>query len=576
MSYLIAVPEILDSAATDLASIAGTLNAANASAAAHTTGIVAAAQDEVSAAIAALFSERAQAYQAVSAQAAALHQQFMQALTAGARVYAGAEAANASHLGQLLATISAGTGANGLLAGPGATSAENVALIMGGSGEPIPTPDFIATNFNLFIKPFFQNFTPQALFTPEGNYGLYTGVKSLTLDMSEAQGVQILDSAVTQQIAAGNVVVVKGESQSSTISSMVMPLLAAQHVPTSDVSFVLTGDPNAPNGGLFERLDGLSIPALGITFNGATPDNLYPTTIWTQEYDGFADVPRYPINLLSDLNSLAGIYYVHPTYENLTATQIGSAIQLPTQGPTMTTYEMIPTQNLPLLDPLRSIPIVGNPLADLVQPDLKVLVNLGYGDPNYGWSTGPANVPTEFGLFPSLSDLEKVPPLLASGTPQGITDFMNDVSAEFSSAGSLIPSVSSTGSLTPLLSSLTIPSSGPSATMLASPADLLSALSPVSVADNLYNAVNTLSGAASDTYSTLLPTADVANALVTSLPAYDLTLFAAGLQSGNLLDAIGQPIATDTYLIPLAGAFEAFAVIGQAETVIGDLGSLIP
>ncbi|MGA3254075.1 MAG: hypothetical protein ABSD32_08055 [Mycobacterium sp.] len=112
--------------------------------------------------------------------------------------------------------------------------------------------------------------------------------------------------------------------------------------------------------------------------------------------------------------------------------------------------------------------------------------------------------------------------------------------------------------------------------MLPSPADLLSALSPVSVADNLYNGVNTLSGAASDAYSTLLPTADVANGLLTSLPAYDLTLFAAGLQTGNLLDAIGQPIATDTYLIPLAGAFEAFAVIGQAETVVGDLAPLIP
>jgi PE-PPE domain/PE family len=562
MSYLVAAPASLASAATDLANIAGTLEAANASAAVRTTGILAAAKDEVSAAIAALFSDHAQVYQAASAGAAAFHQQFMQALSASAGAYAGVEAANASQLQQLRAAVDAAT-ANGLLAGPGATSAENVALIMGGSGEPIPTPDFIATNFNLFINPFFQNFTPQALFTPEGNYGLYTGVKSLTLDMSEAQGVQILDSAITQQIASGNVVVVKGESQSSTISSMVMPLLAAQHVPTSDVSFVLTGDPNAPNGGLFERLDGLTIPALGITFNGPTPSDLYPTTIWTQEYDGFADVPQYPINLLSDLNSLAGIYYVHPTYENLTPTQIGSAIPLPTQGPTMTTYYMIPTQNLPLLDPLRSIPLVGNPLADLLQPDLKVLVNLGYGDPNYGWSQGPANVPTEFGLFPPLSDVEKVPPLLALGTQQGITDFGHDISAELSKAGSLIPS----------LSSLASPSSGPSVvpTMLPSPADLLSALSPVSVANNIYNTVNALSGAASDAYSTLLPTADVANALVTSLPAYDLTLFAAGLQSGNLLEAIGQPIATDTYLIPLAGAFELFAVINQVETVIGDL-----
>jgi hypothetical protein len=570
MSYVIAAPEMMTAAATDVASIGSTLNVANAAAAAPTTGIVVAAEDEVSAAIAELFSGHARAYQALSAQAALFHERFVQALTAGAGVYAGAEAANASHLGQLVAMANAGAGANALLAGPSVNTASGVALIIGGSGEPIPSPDFVETNFNLFVKPLFPNFTPQALFTPEGNYALYTGVKSLTLDASEAQGVQILDNAIMQQIAAGNLVVVKGESQSSTISSMVMPLLAGQHVPSSDVSFVLTGDPNAPNGGLFERLDGLSVPALGITFNGATPSDLYPTTIYTQEYDGFADVPQYPINFLSDLNSLAGIYYVHPTYENLTPTQISSAIQLPTVGDTMTTYYMIPTQNLPLLDPLRAIPVVGNPLADLLQPDLKVLVNLGYGDPNYGWSQGPANVPTEFGLFPSLSDVEKVPGLLAAGTHQGITDFMHDISAEFSSTGSLTPSL---GSLT---SSLTIHSSGRLATILANPANLVSALSPVNIADNIYNVVNALSAAASDAYQILLPTADVANALLTSLPAYDLTLFAAGLQSGNLLEAIGQPIATDTYLIPLGFAFEAFAVIGQVQSVISDLESVIP
>ena len=221
---------------------------------------------------------------------------------------------------------------------------------------------------------------------------------------------------------------------------------------------------------------------------------------------------------------------------------------------------------------------MGNPLADLLQPDLRVLVNLGYGDPNYGWSQGPANVPTEFGLFPSLSDVAKVPALLASGTQQGVSGFMHDISAEFSSAGPPAPSFPSTGSLVPSLHSLTNPSSWPSAlsTMLPTPADLLSAFSPVKVADTIYNAVNTLSLATSDAYATLLPTGDVVSALLTSLPADDLTLFAAGLQSGNLLAAIGQPIATDTYLIPLAFAFEAFAVIGQAETVISDLEGLIP
>ncbi|MGO9508533.1 MAG: PE-PPE domain-containing protein [Mycobacterium sp.] len=479
-------------------------------------------------------------------------------MTASAGAYAGAEAANVPLLGRLLAAFNAATG--GMFGGSGVPgAAANVALIMGGSGEPIPTPDFITNNFNLYIQPFFQNFTPQALFTPEGNYGLYTGVKSLTLDMSQAQGVQILDATILQQVGLGNTLVVKGESQSSTISSMVMPLLAAQGVPTNAVSFVLTGDPNAPNGGLFERLVGLRIPALGITFNGATPDNLYPTTIWTQEYDGFADVPRYPINLLSDINSLAGIYYVHPTYGDLSHAQVGTAIQLPTVGPTMTTYEMIPTQHLPLLQPLRSIPLVGTPFADLLEPDLRVIVNLGYGDPNYGWSTAPANVPTPFGLFPSLSDMEKVPGLLASGTQQGVANFTHDVSAAFSPTG-----------VAQALSSA-FASPGPSATMMPAPADLLSALSPVSVANGVYNAVNSLSGAASDAYSTLLPTADVLNGLVTSLPAYDLTLFADGLQSGDLVSAIVQPIATDTYLVPLAGAFELFAVINQVETVVGDL-----
>ena len=90
-------------------------------------------------------------------------------------------------------------------------------------------------------------------------------------------------------------------------------------------------------------------------------------------------------------------------------------------------YYMIPTTDLPLLDPVRDIPVIGNPLADPLQPDLTHLVNLGYGDPLQGWSTGPANVATGFGLFPPLSDIEKLPGLLLSGTEQGIQAFLGDV-----------------------------------------------------------------------------------------------------------------------------------------------------
>jgi hypothetical protein len=452
---------------------------------------------------------------------------------------------------------------------------DNVADIMAGSGTPIPSPEYVSHVFDVFLQSQYPNYTPEPVFYPAGNYALYTGVKSLPLDTSEAQGAQILDYDITQQVSAGSDVVVKTQSQSSTIAGMVMSELASQGVSSKDVSFVITGDPNLPDGGLFERFAGLSLPSLGITFNGPTPSDLYPTTIYTLEYDGFADVPRYPIDIFSDLNSLAGIYYVHPTYDQvLTTDQIlpvdqgGQAIQLPTVGDTMTTYYMLPTKDLPLLEPLRSIPVVGKPLADLVQPDLRVLVNLGYGDPDYGWSQGPANVPTKFGLFPSTADLQKVPALLAAGTQEGMTDFTRDVSAEFASAGSSLPS----------LATLTDPASATTGmtAVMNSPENILAALSPDSLANDLVNGTNAVSGALSAGYATLLPTADVANALLTSLPAYDVSLFAQGLQAGDIIDAIGQPIAADTYLVPLAGAFETFAIVGQISTVIGDLASLIP
>jgi hypothetical protein len=107
MSFLLAAPEALGSAATDVAGIGSTLNAASSAAASQTTGIVAAAQDEVSAAIAALFSGHGLAFQALNVQAATFHDEFVQALSASAGAYASSEAANVSPLQQLLNVINA-------------------------------------------------------------------------------------------------------------------------------------------------------------------------------------------------------------------------------------------------------------------------------------------------------------------------------------------------------------------------------------------------------------------------------------------------------------------------------------
>ena len=75
------------------------MNAQNAAAAAPTTGVVPAAADEVSALTAAQFAGHAQLYQAVSAQAAAIHEAFVNTLGTSAGSYAATEVANAASAG---------------------------------------------------------------------------------------------------------------------------------------------------------------------------------------------------------------------------------------------------------------------------------------------------------------------------------------------------------------------------------------------------------------------------------------------------------------------------------------------
>ena len=71
------------------------MSAQNAAATAPTTGVVPAAADEVSALTAAQFATHAQMYQAVSAQAAAIHEMFVNTLATSGGSYAATEAANA-------------------------------------------------------------------------------------------------------------------------------------------------------------------------------------------------------------------------------------------------------------------------------------------------------------------------------------------------------------------------------------------------------------------------------------------------------------------------------------------------
>lgn len=430
------------------------------------------------------------------------------------------------------------------------TAGSDVGLIVGGTGTPIPGPDYIA-GADAYIQRILPGAAPQGVFTPEGGSPIYTGVKSLPFDTSFAQGTTILTSDIEQQVNAHNTVAVFGESQSSTIAGMVMPNLEKDDIDPDAVKFVLVGDPSNPDGGLLERFNGLSLPSIGITFSGATPpETPYDTTIYTQEYDGFADFPKYTLNLLADLNAFLGIEFIHPTYRALTTDQVNHAIQLtPTSDYNgHTTYYMIPltdtdSTTLPLLRLFENIPVVGKPLVDLLNPALTQLVNLGYDNPdNNGWDVGQPNVPTEFGLFPSTAQLTTAMTNLGPALQQGFQDFLKDLQnpAAAPSTAALLGDLSGSGA----------PATLPSFT----------------------DVVNTLTSAFSQAYATLLPTADVITALATGLPSYDVSLFFDNLS--NPINAIGLPIAADTGLATLAAGIELMVLQETAGNISAELSSL--
>jgi hypothetical protein len=187
--------------------------------------------------------------------------------------------------------------------------------------------------------------------------------------------------------------------------------------PPPDVTFLLLGSGNRPDGGFLERFSGLVIPGVtGFDFNGAEPtDAGIPTIDIANQYDGNADFPEYPINVVADLNALFGFIYQHAGYGDGPLPEEVPAIWPPSEplsGPFAseyvlgstetvkqvdgdTTFYFIPTTEVPLLDPLRSLGVPESVL-NIFQPALQVIVEAGYD------RSIPFGDPTPAELIPSI------------------------------------------------------------------------------------------------------------------------------------------------------------------------------
>ena len=151
--------------------------------------------------------------------------------------------------------------------------------------------------------------------------------------VSNAQGVAALAST---PLKAGDIVL--GFSLGSVVASAYLN----SHTPPPGVKFILLGDTSNPNGLL--AATGL-LPLFGGGIPPSTPD---PVTIISRQYDGFSDFPTNvfaPGYLLAVLNAINGANTIHNDYTEASLLNNPANVTW-TQG--NITYELVPTQNLPI------------------------------------------------------------------------------------------------------------------------------------------------------------------------------------------------------------------------------------
>ncbi|TDO07360.1 PE-PPE domain-containing protein [Mycobacterium sp. BK086] len=203
----------------------------------------------------------------------------------------------------------------------------------------------------------------------------HNSIFDLTWNQSVAQGVKNVETKDPQDD------VLFGLSQGAVVLSR----YKAAHPEGTGNTFVLVENPSRPNGGILERFAGLYIPVLDISVSGATPDNGDTTVDVARQYDGWADFPKYPLNVLATINAIMGMVYVHgQTQTELTAGDIdaakaGGSAYYQQHGDT--TYYLIRTPLVPILMPLKGI--VPDPILGAIDPVLRTFIEMGYDRSDY-------------------------------------------------------------------------------------------------------------------------------------------------------------------------------------------------
>jgi PE-PPE domain len=257
-----------------------------------------------------------------------------------------------------VAAIGLFVGVAGVLSNPAAhaddpLSGSDTAIILGGTTEPTPDTAFAQAAENLFLNPlgFDGGATSstvcdmvgtdpcaaplQVLTTPEL---IQQGPSSLTAADDVTLAVENEINANPDAFSAEDPLTIFGYSQSATAESIAMTQLEAAKIPSADLHFVFIGDPSLADTGVWPNLvadmDGIFgtsltntlLTDLGIdgVLGNVTPDDLYPTTIYTLAGDGVADFqPDFESGGL--LGDIEGLFVQHVEYLGLTPEEVANA-----------------------------------------------------------------------------------------------------------------------------------------------------------------------------------------------------------------------------------------------------------
>jgi hypothetical protein len=231
-------------------------------------------------------------------------------------------------------------------------SGSDTAIILGGTTEPTPSTAFAQAVEDLYLHPlgFDDGATYstvcdmvgtdpcsaplQVLTTPEL---IQQGPSSLTAADDVVLAVENEFNADPGAFSAEDPLTIFGYSQSATAESIAMSRLEEAGIPSDDLHFVFIGDPSLPDGlwpNLAPDLDtifGSSLTNTLLTdlgFDGVlgnlTPDDLYPTTIYTLDTDGVADFQE-DFESGGLLSTISHLFIQHVEYLGLTPTQIADA-----------------------------------------------------------------------------------------------------------------------------------------------------------------------------------------------------------------------------------------------------------